>query len=116
MHIRKFLILSMALIILLVLLASCERSNEVVNVRMGSWPDRIVYIVDIDTEIDMTGATVITILRDGREEEESVTGGWSAVVHNIDFSTPGVYEVTIIRPVTSKEFTFRFPVQVIDWD
>ena len=106
----------MVSIMLLLLLTSCERSNETVDVRMGNWPDRIVYVVDIDTEIDMTGATVITVIRAGREYEECVTEGWSVVTHNIDFATPGVYDVTITRPVASREFIFRFPVQVIDRD
>jgi hypothetical protein len=95
-----------------------DQDNRVVDHMLGGLPDRIVYVAHVDTELDLSGLTVVFILGNGTQRDQSLyTYSHIIVNHNIDFSTPGVYEVEIIFPIRmirANDLSLRFLVQVID--
>ena len=97
----------------------------IVNFEIGQLPDRIIYIANVDTELDLTGATLIPIQRDGYRCEEMLlqslvyreqTPDWSTEIrHSIDFTTPGRYRVEIInRRPRYRARRLHFYVEVVD--
>ena len=110
----KKTILILFSIFMILCLSACEYSNEVINVTIGKFPDRIVYIADVDTELDLTGCTMIIETRDRSIHEQAfVADQWCKAVHNVDFSTAGVYDVSLM---IDNEAICRIPVQVVDMD
>ena len=109
---------------LLVLLVStiffhaCEWGMEAVSFETGKLPNRVVYIANIDTQLDLTGWTFITTAKNGNKYEwpeddrYSITDSrYIEVNHSIDFTRAGVYEVEIEY---SGKTLYRFTIQVID--
>jgi len=112
--IKKFLCAVVCVFILLIL-SSCDESIMVVRFDFGQYP-RLIYIVDIDTELDFSGATTTYTQRDGFQSDEYplVLGDWVEVQHSIDFTMPGEYEVTVIMHLRGGQFPLNFTIQVID--
>jgi len=107
------------LITLLPILASCDSGLGVVSVRLGEFPESIVYYVNEFDEVDLTGATIITLIRDGRVFENDIdSDSWLDITDNVDFSTPGLYEVVIRRSVGgdiyNDNIVGRIPIQVVE--
>jgi len=118
-------ILSIIFFLLLMLLSSgCDRDILVVRYELGQPPDRIIYIANVDTELDFTGATLVPISRNGDTNNERLLTdllqgrqfpGWSTEIrHAIDFTTPGVYEVEILNTHPRHSSYLSFFIQVID--
>ena len=105
------------LCLLLALLSGCESNNPLESIQFRSFP-RIVYIANVDTELDLDGVTIVTMRGDGLYVSELLftTIQRPIVEHAIDFTTPGVYEVTIGIEMTGswENLTLTFLVQVID--
>ena len=103
-------------IIFLVIYAFSD-SNAIERVELGSFPDNIVYYVNEADYVDLTGATLIMEIRDGRIFEDQIYDNaiirYREITDNIDFSTPGVYEVTI-RWTLNGDLIGRIPIQVIE--
>ena len=107
----------------MLLLSGCDREIVIVGHEIGQPPDRIIYIANVDTELDLTGATLVSIARDGyRHPERLLTtllqqyqypNSSTEVRHSIDFTTPGVYEVVIVRVRNGRHY-LPFFIQVID--
>ena len=123
---------------LALLLCSCDYSIGIVNYEIVGVPDRTVYIANVDTELDLSGLKTVTTHRDGSayespwgivaesvESKERVLHVWQ-VIHKIDFTQPGVYEVEIywewryngVTRFQNKDMTLshKFFIQVIDGD
>ena len=104
--------------LLLIVLSGCDTGLEIVDVEIGGLPSKVVYRVNEDTELDLTGITLLYHLRSGAvTEHDLVRDHWETVEHNIDFSKADAYEVVISRPkgINQKElFTYRYTVQVIE--
>jgi len=109
--------------LLLVVFSSCDNDIVIVRYDFGQYP-RLVYVVNVDTELDFTGATIFYTLRNGFQEDEHpfVLGDWVSIEHSIDFTTPGEYNVRLIMHghsdprlrTPSTSFPITFTVQVVD--
>ena len=132
---RKIFLISFLSILLILLLSSCDYSITIVNYEMTGTLDRTVYIANVDTELDLSGLETVVTHRDGmtrtyswglvvepvESREYTRDAGWQ-VIHSIDFTEPGEYEVEIffvwryIGRFRSRdmEFSYKFYIQVID--
>ena len=89
-----------------------DTSHRIDHYIFGSLP-RLVYIANVDTELDFLGATIIAMSRGGYQVDEFPIEPWLVVDHNIDFTTPGVYKVRMSLDFHGR-FNVIFWVQVID--
>ena len=79
---------------LVLILSSCDRGLEIVRREVAQLPYRTVYVAGVDDSLDMSGCVIFLHLRDGRMSEVVFEESqWATVKHEIDFSTPGEYEV-----------------------
>jgi hypothetical protein len=121
--------------LLMMLFSACEWGNLTAGYEIVGVPDRIIYIANVDTMLDLTGLKIIATERDGAVQEGSFGGviteeiesdrflPWR-LIHEIDFTRPGVYEVEIYYEWTDIGFTrfqdkdmvlsHKFLIQVID--
>jgi len=89
-------------ILSIILFSGCSREFMSVSLEIVGTPNRIVYIANIDTKLDLSGLKMIDISVTG-EVTETPLEYWSnpeqepgrLVYHEIDFTRPGVYEVKI---------------------
>jgi len=104
------------LTIILPFLTSCD-GHRIMNIELGRFPINIVYYLNEADYVDLTGATVIMELRDGRVFDYQIDDANAerriVITDNIDFSTPGVYEVTI-RWTFNDDLVGRIPIQIIE--
>ena len=113
--IDKRLSIALCLFFIVALLYGCDHDIMPVDYEFGQ-PPRVVYIAGVDTELDFSEATLITTLRNGWQHEDPFPerpGRLTAVEHNVDFNTPGIYKVEVLR---HPNFVITFFVQVIDED
>ena len=75
-------------------------------------------MANVDTELDLSGGTFIISNRMGDKDEYSLVflpsplhSEGSRIEHTIDFTTPGIYKVDLIR---NNEIFFSYLVQVVD--
>ena len=97
MKIKEYLVVLKILVLILVALnlSSCDRGLEITSVEVIQLPYRMVYVAGVDDSLDMAGCILRTRIRDGRIFEDSFEDlRWAYVTHEVDFSTPGEYEVT----------------------
>ena len=113
----------------LILLSGCDTSMMSVSLELVGAPDRIIYIANVDTEIDLSGFMLIGVLVDGSITEGDL-GEWEnpnqepgrIVFHEIDFTKAGVYEVEIrtewryMYGIRGRDMvlSYKYFVQVID--
>ena len=93
---KRFLAISQALllIIIVLLLSSCDAGNEIVSLEVIQHPYKTVYTAGMDNSFDMEGCIIRRRLRSGVVQEHSFYDlRWTTVRHGIDFSIPGEYEV-----------------------
>ena len=102
----------LCLVFIAALFSSCDYSIRMIGFEFGQFP-RLVYIAEVDTALDFSEATLVNIHADGTRNEFSFpeSNSWITVEHNVDFNTPGIYEVEIRR---QSGFVITFFVQVID--
>jgi len=111
--------------------AGCDRDLFPARFELVQSP-RIVYIANVDTRLDFNGAMLKMVPIDGFLLEpfplifddnyiiEGLIGfsrGRVEVTHSVDFTRPGIYEVTLIVTDTwggETHFYVPFFVQVID--
>jgi len=88
---------TLLLMIAVFVLSSCgidDSGNEITLMEVIQLPYRMVYVAGIDDSLDMEGCILLTHIRDGRVFEDSFYNLRHATVrHEIDFLTPGKYEV-----------------------
>ena len=111
---RRFLI-ALYLFFIVMLASGCDHSIRQVGVEFGQFP-RVVYIAGVDTEIDLSDATLVTVHANGFRNESRayrLPDLITTVEHNVDFNTPGIYKVEVVRH-THTQFYITFFVQVID--
>ena len=112
---KKKGVLTILCLFLMMLLSSCDHDVAVVGYEFGVFP-RIVYIANVDTELDFSDVTINFIFRNGNRYEEPLTPQWLEALpieHSIDFTTPGVYKVRIVFD-GREHIPLTFLVQVID--
>ena len=111
---KKFVVIACFLMATM-LLTACDEGIVTYRYEFVQ-PPRLVYIANVDAELDFYGATVRGIARDFIYEEVPVElGRWMAVEHSIDFNMPGIYKVEFIRIRSEhRQFSIPFFIQVID--
>ena len=113
----------------LILISGCDTSLMSVSLELSGVPDRIIYIANVDTEIDLSGLKIIEVTVGG-DILEGDLGEWEnpnqepgrIVFHEIDFTKPGVYEVEIrtewryMYGLRGRDMvlSYKYFVQVID--
>ncbi|MCL2517797.1 MAG: hypothetical protein FWF15_04460 [Oscillospiraceae bacterium] len=159
--IKNKLLLILLTGVLLSVLFSCDEGLAKVKYEIAGIPNKIIYIANVDNELDLSGIKAVATDRDGCIEEipfapteldivlttkdgrtatTEAYGGiepihvesedfslnrWQ-VIHKIDFTTPGVYEVRIYHvwrdryDIFEKDedrvVSYKFFVQVVDED
>jgi hypothetical protein len=110
----KKVLLALCAVIMLIQMSGCEPSvRESVVSRL---PDKLIYIVGSDTELDLEGGKVTFhmgyafFFPDSTQENLSMDSEFIGIRHDIDFNTPGVYEVTINKGPPGKQATFEIQV------
>ena len=96
--------------------SACNDGNLITGLEIASYPNRLFYVVGIDSELDLDGG-MLYILTRGRPEpvEEnriSMNSERNFVIHDINFNVPGIYTVYFKRGVELR-YSVSFPVQVI---
>ena len=93
---KHLAVLKILLLFLVVLqLTSCDRGLEIMSVEVIQLPYKMVYIAGVDDSLNMDGCIISIRIRDGRVRETSFNAESRInLEHEIDFSTPGEYEVT----------------------
>lgn len=105
-------ILTIAIACCLCMFTACDAGNEIMEIKLGKLPDRIVYIAGVDKKLDLSGATILMYVKSGDVREDDIYDEYAVdITHNIDFNKPGVYGVEIHR---GGAYKFIIPVQVID--
>jgi hypothetical protein len=110
--------LPMIMVFSLLVLVSCESGLEIVGLEIHQYPDKIVYIIGADTDLDLAGLGIYIITRDDKKSGERnnimMYGDnnfhVSSIEHEIDFNKAGIYVVTLTRHLGSCYFT----IEVID--
>lgn len=102
---RQRYILFFLLLAVIFVFSGCE--DEAVSWEIGSYPDKIVYIQGIDTELDLTGGIIVAIFPDESKEGKEMLPQY--IENSIDFNTPGIHVVKITGGM-------EFPIQVIPKD
>ena len=86
------------------IVASCDTEITTVSLTVEGSPNKIIYIANVDTEINLSGLRFVDTMKNGKTNEVDL-GDWKnpdqepgrIVFHEIDFAKPGVYEVEILR-------------------
>lgn len=107
----KAVIIIALLLVCMMAFNGCDASLELVKVEITSYPDKIVYVRDVDTSISTEGLVITCISRDGHKADFF---GLDRFTTNVDFSKEGIYQVTYDL---GHGLIASFPVQVIskDW-
>ena len=104
--------------ILLLFFSGCDEDMSGMNFYFGQ-PPRIIYIANVDTELDFSNATLLPICDNGIPGRETLWFPLDRVIinHSIDFTTPGIYYVEVIYDIGRNQFPVaNFFIQVIDED
>jgi hypothetical protein len=110
----KKVLLALCAAITLVLLTGCEPSIR--ESFVSKLPDKLIYVADYDTELDLTGGEVtlimVSFIRPDFLMIHSMDGEFISyrLHHRIDFDTPGVYVVTGNLGLPEKQATFEIQV------
>ncbi len=97
----------------MLLFSSCDSGMLIVDIEIGKFPDKIVYIANVDTELDIAGATIITHLKQGTTYEMDIADDdFCTFEYDVNFTKPGVYEIVVVRAGIRN----KFPIQVVDID
>jgi len=102
---------------ILFLFTNCDYSIVFDRYEFGQFP-RLIYIVNLDTDLDFYGATIISINRGGTIQDNypfpTEPVEWLTIVHSIDFTVLDIYPVeVIIRRTYEIYFSIHFYVEVI---
>ncbi|HAO60426.1 MAG TPA: hypothetical protein DCQ90_00355 [Erysipelotrichaceae bacterium] len=107
-------------VLLVLLLNGCDESNTIIKLRFVRYPNKIVYILGQDEELDLAGGKIGIMIKSGREIvcpllPPQIHGDCDnfTITTNTDFTKEGVYIVKISRGDT---LFVEYPIQVIDID
>ena len=109
----------MVCLLAVALISGCNLKYDIETIKMELYPfPRVVYIAGVDTEPDFSDVMLIRTARDGSQYESCVIlaldyGRFVWVEHDIDFTKPGTYQVTLLVQHL-EHLSITFYVQVID--
>jgi len=94
------------------LICGCDWSLRIIGMKLISYPDKLIYIANKDNSLELTGGEVQFILADKSiiSIEPMTDEMQMDIIHEIDFSTPGVYIVRVYRHDSAY---VEFPILVI---
>lgn len=81
------------LLVFVLLFAGCDEEFRIIKLEIGSLPDRLVYIADVDDVLYFEGGTCIWTNKKGEIGEEQMT--YWGIKHDVNFNQPGIYAVDI---------------------
>ena len=94
-------------------LCSCDDGLKMVGIEIVSYPDRLVYVKDVSTELDLNGGVYRIERKDGYcydcNMSEYIPGHSVGISSHVDFSREGIYCIAL----GSNRFECDFPVQVV---
>ena len=100
------------LIVLLSALTGCDEGLRIIGMEIINYPDKLIYVANKDNELDLSGGEIELILKDKAAQSiDPMTEEEMEILHDIDFSKPGVYIVTLYR---NDDANVQFPIQVVD--
>ena len=107
------LCLTLCLMLSAGLLCSCDDGLKSVDTQIVSYPDRLVYIKGVDTELDLKGGVYREELKQGNlilcEMDNERTSYSLNKFGNVDFDRKGIYRISF----GSQRIGCDFPIQVI---
>jgi len=105
------------IVMVCVFLSACDWGLRVVGIEMNTYPDKLFYVIGIDTEVDVYGGSVTFINLENRNRDRSGERGYPMsrllgriCARDVDLNVEGIYSVNIFWP---PDFTTSFNVQVI---
>ena len=98
------------IVMIFLFLTACDMGLEITGIEIEQYPSKIVYLEDVDSELDLTGGVIALNTKNGKKYEYAMEDNQIEISHNVDFNTPGVYVVTLVR----HQYVCKFPVQVIN--
>lgn len=104
------LLLAMLMIITILILAGCDEGLRITRMEIANYPSNIVYVIGENSRLDMSGGQVKLITADGHSGVVAMNEQGNRITSDVDFTTPGVYSVTISR---ANSVRCEFPVQVV---
>lgn len=99
------------IIVLVFLLSSCDPYLK--SVEITRWPDKLVYISGVDTELDFSGGILHTIMGSKDEAMDEFPTA-SYMESYINFNNVGIEVIVIKVPGQEMGNGNRFPIQIID--
>lgn len=105
-------VITFMLIMISLLVTGCDASLEIIGMDIEKYPNRIVYFLGVDNELDLNGGIVEYILKGGEDSFSDMDDKYITVSHNINFHQVGVYVVELRRNTA----TCKFPIEIIDID
>jgi len=111
---KKVLALSCVLIILSVQLLGCDPYIE--RITISKYPDRLIYVVGYDTELDLSGGELTFHMSDFTKGVDPMYECYNRISHNIDFNVPGVYVVEVMHYNGEWITGDKYTIQVVEKD
>ena len=90
-------------------ITACDPKPRIIDLNIMKPPDKVLYYVGEDTELDLTGGIVDCIFN-SYNDSRRIMDDFFQYSHNIDFNTTGEYEVRIKKG----KATCRFFIEVVE--
>jgi len=107
------------LLIISIMFVSCSSEDrymtndeglEIMGIEVAQYPDRLVYIQNVDTKLDLSGGKLNILLKQGNKVLDEMASDQIIIEENVDFTKPGIY---IVKLYSHNNGYAEFPVQVI---
>jgi len=108
----KLLIVLIVVIGLFFLPKRCDASFVIEGLEIKKYPDKLIYIIGSDTNLDLSGGEICLRLKFDLPVYISMDSRYFKIFHNIDFETPDVYAVEI-SGLFNEKCKQQFAIQVI---
>jgi hypothetical protein len=113
---RKRILSFFILAILTFIISSCDSGLEVKDISISKYPERIIYIVGEDKELDLTGCEIEVTTKSGIKSIEKMDDehfrNLYTIQEDVNYNKAGVYKINILRHKSSCSFA----IQVVNKD
>ena len=90
----KKTIFAIILLIIMIMFTACPKMIS--ETYISQYPHKLVYVVGHDNELDLLGGEITFVYKYDETEVIPMSSGQFIFEHDIDFTKPGVYTVTIV--------------------
>ena len=87
-----------------------DEGVEIMGIEVAQYPDKLVYIQNVDTKLDLSGGKLNFLLKQGDKVLDEMASSQIKIEDNIDFNKAGTY---IVKLHSHNNGYAEFPVQVI---